>query len=281
MVLIAGGALALNDAEGAGFTELRFSAGSHGFVSESLDVALASASGTVAGLGAGSYSEDRLSRSAPSLHASLSAPFGEQTLGLRALAYPRSGASEAWGGGASFQRRGDSEHEYEGSWGLSATWLRQEVRTAPTAPARRDRGFGEGVLEFNSRQSYFEEFNFLLTGAYFHYDSGLEGIRRYRTTFLQSDAATLGTFAPVTEPPRWAFGVQYSRSGEAGTGNSVVLGYSRIGLLKGGRSINSYLLGAQAKLSESLGLQVGFNPVKATRSAWTQYAGATLSWYWR
>ena len=83
------------------------------------------------------------------------------------------------------------------------------------------------------------------------------------------------------EPPQWNVSVQYSRALTTGSQNAIVLGYSRIGLYQGGRTINSYLAGLQFKVAEPANVQVGYNLVKQTRTIGRNYFGATLSYYWR
>lgn len=284
-VLLLCSGLALSAVEGveaSGFSELRFLTGSGDLSVFSMDSAVATASGTVYGAGAATVSDSRFSRQVTLLRGNVSRGFGDSTLGARGVLFPTTGGSRAEGGGVFFQTRSeDAGDGYDGSWGLAGTFIQHSVRNQPTAPPKRDKRFGEYVLEFNTKQSYFDSFNFLLTMAYFAYDRDLGRVGQFKTTFLQSEAATLGTFAAVTDPPQWTAGLQYARVFEPESDGTLVFGYSRVGLKTGGRHLNSYLAGIQTRLAESLGARIGYNRVNGKGFSSTDYYAFTLSYYWR
>jgi hypothetical protein len=279
LLLAVSAGLPLRPAAAAGFVSVRAAAGARSQMVESVDAAYATASGTVAGIGGTSYSEDRVDDIVSGVRANVSTRIDHDSYGLRGYLYPRRFGSRAYGGTVFTQQRaGDSGEDYEGLWGLSGSWIRHDLSTLPGFTPQTQ-SFGEGVLEFMSRQTYYQEFHFQLAAAYFYYDRNLSSIRHFRTPFVQTDVANLGTLAVVNEPPRWDVGIQYSRSIDDQRGKNVVFGYSRIGLLSGSRYLNSYLVAVQAALMRALQGEIGYNGVEGTASSYSSYFGGSLTYY--
>lgn len=270
----------------AGVVETRLQSGSGGLVLGGLEVTAADSSGTSAGFGASAWSDDALNSTVSTLRAHVSRSRPGLTLGMRGHLVPRVEESEAAGATLfTLWRPADDDPDHSSLWGFDASWVRHDLRVLPAgAPKalKRHSALGEGVAELTGRETFFSEFNFILTGAYFWYDRDLADFRGARPVFLQTDIASLGTLQAVTALPVWSAGLQYARpTSDGGDDASAVFGWTRTEYHARARWVNSWLVGMQYKLGEGLGLEAGYNGVEGRHAAWRSYYGVRVNYYWR
>ena len=278
--------LAAAPARAAGLLEARAQGGEGNLVLGALDFSRPVATGTLASVGGTWYSDDSLNATVASLRAGLSRSSEWRTFGLRVLAVPKVEESEAHGAQASavfHVRTGDPD--YRQSTALNAGWVRHDLKVLPKgAPTwtKRHAVLGQGTLEAAFRQSYYGQFHFGMTGAWFYYDRDLTDFRGAHAVLPQTDVAAFGTLSPLASGlPDWTAGVQYSRPAGDLEDVNFSFGWSRIAFHERGLWLNSWLAGLRFEFSDSVSADFGWNGVEGRRGGFRQFFGLHLSTFWK
>ncbi|MBI4057551.1 MAG: hypothetical protein HY399_08410 [Elusimicrobia bacterium] len=215
------------------------------------------------------YTNSTFSGWIPSGKLSLNRHFPRTLIGIRPLYYPPTTTTPGHAEGGTLYTLFQIPLETEES--------SMQLGTSLSSIRHHSQGnFNETIFELQMVQSFFREFQFLLSGTGFYYDQSPKKMGRTSSVVNQMDVAMLQTVRPFTEFPEWTGSVQFARATDPESQNYFFLGYSATRAHNVSNLIHSLLTGMDFRLSETWHLNFSYNAWKRSGFSLNHYYAFTL-----
>lgn len=229
----------------AGFVQNEFAFGPDGFRSDSFEFSIQVATNWATAANYSFHTNKSLTGVVSSAEFLVSRYHPTLAVGLRGVVYPRGNESESAGGTLILSRT--IPDDTEGTWsqmGLILSGFSHRFPHAGPLETLSRRTLTEYAAEANIRQTYFNQFQFSLSGTGFFYSADPKEFTEARPTFNQLDAGSLGALRAMTELPLWSARFQMARALDPPFElTNVIMSYSRTEFSFPGTWANSYLAG--------------------------------------
>lgn len=143
---------------------------------------------------------------------------------------------------------------------FSASAANQNTRILKNGQLKKTK-FTEASFEAQVEKNFFNSFFFLFSGAMFANFSDIKQSNLINPALDHSELSFMGTFAPVTQLPKWVVNMQFARNMDNEAASHLYFGFSRI-RMESSPNAFSAITGMRAKINQKTSVDLAYNWLK-------------------